>query len=71
MLCHRRGRPHGGVGASVSLPWLYQVGSPGLPAALGGREAAGQQHGTCGLPTVQCRIPHRLSKTGWVASHKG
>ncbi|CAF88851.1 unnamed protein product, partial [Tetraodon nigroviridis] len=46
------------------LPRLHQVGPPDLPAALGGREAAGQQHGPRGLSTVQRRVPHRLPHAG-------
>lgn len=69
MLCHRRGWPHSWMGASVPLPWLYQVGAPGLSAALGWREAARQQHSSRCLPAVQCRIPHCVSQTGWVKSY--
>lgn len=68
VLRHGWGRPHGRVGASVPLPRLHQVGAPGLPAALGRREAAGQQHGSRGLPAVQCWIPHCLPQAGWVNS---
>ena len=70
VFCHRWGRPHSRVGASMSLPGFHKVGSSGLPAALGGRKAAGQQHSTRGLPTMQCRIPHCLPQTGWVTFSK-
>lgn len=49
----------------MSLPRLHQVGAPGVSAALGGREAEGQQHGPRVLSTVQRRVPHRLPQAGY------
>lgn len=63
---HWWGWPHCWVGAAVPMPWLYQVGAPNLPAALGRREAARQQHSTRGLSPVQRRVPHCLPQAGYV-----
>lgn len=41
------------------------MGAPGMSAALGGREAEGQQHGPRVLSAVQRRVPHRLPQAGY------
>ena len=45
-------------------PPLPHAGAPDLPAALGGREAAGKRHGAGPLSAVQHRVHHPLPTDG-------